>query len=49
VERDGILARIHAADRKQAEAAAARLKTAIQISGKKAKRTRLIAETIANK
>jgi pyrimidine-nucleoside phosphorylase len=47
VDRDGVLARIHAADRKQAAAAAARLKTAIQVSGKKTKRLPLVVEILA--
>ena len=47
VGRDWVLARIHAAGRKQATAAAARLKTAIEVSGKKMKRTPLIAEITA--
>ncbi|HWD94193.1 MAG TPA: thymidine phosphorylase [Verrucomicrobiae bacterium] len=49
VDRDGILARVHAADRQQADYAAARLKTAIELSGKKTKTPRLIAEIIAKK
>jgi thymidine phosphorylase len=49
VERGKALARIHAVDRDRADAAAARLKTAIQVSGRKMKKTRLIAETIAKK
>jgi thymidine phosphorylase len=47
VERDGVLARIHAANREQAETAAARLKTAIEVSPKKTKRVPLIPEIIA--
>ncbi|HEY2082905.1 MAG TPA: thymidine phosphorylase [Verrucomicrobiae bacterium] len=46
IDRDSVLARIHAADQEQAEAAAARLKAAIEVSGKKTKRTPLIAEII---
>jgi pyrimidine-nucleoside phosphorylase len=49
VERGKTLARIHATDRDRADAAATRFKTAIQVSDRKMKKTRLIAETIARK
>ncbi|HEX4265729.1 MAG TPA: thymidine phosphorylase [Verrucomicrobiae bacterium] len=49
VDRNGVLARIHALDRPQAEAAAARLKTAIQISSRKTKPLPRIAEIIVKK
>ena len=49
IERNEVLARIHATDRDQADIAAARLKSAIRVSGKKMKKTRLIEEIIARK
>ncbi|HTA95634.1 MAG TPA: thymidine phosphorylase, partial [Verrucomicrobiae bacterium] len=49
VEKNSILARIHAASRAQAEVAIARLKTAFEISAKSKKTTLLISEIIAAK
>jgi pyrimidine-nucleoside phosphorylase len=46
VDRGSVLARIHAADRKQAAAAAERMKTAFEISVKRKRAVPLIAEVI---
>jgi pyrimidine-nucleoside phosphorylase len=49
VLRGGALARVHAANEPQAEAAIARLKTAIEVSAKETKRTKLIPEIVGDK
>jgi thymidine phosphorylase len=49
VDRGFQLARIHAVDQKQAEAAAARLKTAIEVFAKKIRRAPLISEVITGR
>jgi pyrimidine-nucleoside phosphorylase len=46
VEKSGILCRVHAADRAQAETATARLKTAFEISGEPVRTSPLISEII---
>jgi thymidine phosphorylase len=49
VDKGTVLARVHAADAKQAEAAVARLKTAFGVSARKPKTAALVLEVIAAK
>jgi thymidine phosphorylase len=49
VEKNSVLARIHAADRAQAGSACTRLKAAFDISGRPAKAASLVVEVIASK
>jgi thymidine phosphorylase len=46
VEKNGVLARVHAASKAQAEAARLRIQSAFEISPRRPKVARLIAETI---